>query len=277
MKLGLALGGGGSKGSYQIGVLKALIEANILKDLNVVAGTSIGAINACLVMERLTFNKMKDFWYQIDNHIMFNEMSRFKSDRLGLFDQKKMYNVLIKNQKKEKIINSPIKGYAVATKIKKVGLRVQVSSSNLEEKTFHLNNMENPHEAVLASSSVPIVFGPTKVGEDYYVDGGLLNNLPINILVEEKCDVILAIGLSPGNNFLKYNDNNLIIDFTPKHKLSKTIIGALNFSEIILEERIEQGYVDASNLIEKLKELNVISENNFNNKIKGIYNYDTLV
>lgn len=277
MKLGLALGGGGSKGSYQIGVLKALIEEKLIKDLKVVAGTSIGALNACLVMEKLSFKQMKDIWYQIDNELMFNEMKRFKKDRLGLYEQKKMYEILIENQDKNALINSTIKGYVVASKIKKVGLRHQIYLSNLEEETFHLNKMEDPHKAVLASSSVPIVFGPTKLGDNYYVDGGLLNNLPINVLVKEKCNVILTVGLSPGNNFENYDNDNLIIDFTPKYKLSKTILGSLNFNEIILEERMEQGYTEASNLIKKLKEINVIKNGSFNKKIKGIYNYDTLV
>src|SRR5690554_3308692 len=185
MKLGLALGGGGSKGSYQIGVLKALIEEKLIKDLKVVAGTSIGALNACLVMEKLSFKQMKDIWYQIDNELMFNEMKRFKKDRLGLYEQKKMYEILIENQDKNALINSTIKGYAVASKIKKVGLRHQIYLRKLEEDTFQINLMDAPHNAESASTSVPLLFGPPKLGHHYDVDGGLLHYVPTNLLITE--------------------------------------------------------------------------------------------
>ncbi|PKK92721.1 MAG: hypothetical protein CVV61_08295, partial [Tenericutes bacterium HGW-Tenericutes-6] len=49
-KVGLALGGGGARGSYQIGILKALEEANILEDIHHISGTSIGSINTLMVM-----------------------------------------------------------------------------------------------------------------------------------------------------------------------------------------------------------------------------------
>ncbi|HHT55928.1 MAG TPA: hypothetical protein GX012_05135 [Acholeplasma sp.] len=277
MKLGLTLGGGGSKGSYQIGVLKALIEEELLNDLKVVSGTSIGAFNACLVMERLSYEKMEEIWLQIDNHEMYNGLSRFKQDKLGLFDQTKMYEILIANQEKENLRNSNIKGLVVASKVKDISLRKQLSKANMEEKIFHLNNLKDPHKAVLASSSVPIVFGPTKINNNYYVDGGLLNNLPVDLVIKEGCNVIIVISLSPTGDLSNYYNDNIIIDFSPKTKLVRTILGSLDFNEESLINRINQGYSDAKELINYLKDNNVIINNKFNLDKKGIYNYETMV
>lgn len=277
MKIGLTLGGGGAKGSYQIGVLKALIEEELLIDLKVVSGTSIGAFNACLVMERLSYEKMEEVWLKIDNHEMYNRLSRFKQDKLGLFDQTKMYDILVSNQQKESITNSNIKGLVVASKVKEISLLKQISKTNMEEKVFHINKLKDPHKAILASSSIPIVFGPTKIHNNYYVDGGLLNNLPINLLIKEGCNVIIVISLSPTSDLSNYYNNNLIIDFSPKTKLVKTIIGSLNFSEDSLITRINQGYNDAKALINYLKENDIIVNSKFNLNKKGIYKYETMV
>ena len=51
MKIGLVLAGGGAKGAYQIGAFKALKELKIDKYISVLAGTSIGALNAMLLMQ----------------------------------------------------------------------------------------------------------------------------------------------------------------------------------------------------------------------------------
>lgn len=277
MKIGLTLGGGGAKGSYQIGVLKALIEEELLIDLKVVSGTSIGAFNACLVMERLSYEKMEEVWLKIDNHEMYNRLSRFKQDKLGLFDQTKMYDILVSNQQKESITNSNIKGLVVASKVKEISLLKQISKANMEEKVFHINKLKDPHKAILASSSIPIVFGPTKINNNYYVDGGLLNNLPVDLVIKEGCNVIIVISLSPTGDLSNYYNDNIIIDFSPKTKLVRTILGSLDFNEESLINRINQGYSDAKELINYLKDNNVIINNKFNLDKKGIYNYETMV
>lgn len=277
MKVGLTLGGGGAKGSYQIGVLKALNEEGLLNDLKVVSGTSIGAFNACLVMERSNYERMESMWLKIDNHEMFGHLDRLKQDKLGIFDQTKMYEILVANQDKEVLNNSDIKGLVVAGKVKEVSLIKQLSKHNMEEKVFHLNKLKDPHRAVLASSSIPIVFGPTKIHNNYYVDGGILNNLPINLLVKEKCNVIIVISLLPTGNLDKYYDDNLIIDFSPKSPLSKTVLGMLNFNKEATLNRINHGYEEAKELIAKLKLNNIIVNNKFNDNTKGIYKHETLV
>ena len=64
MKIGLVLAGGGSRGAYQIGVWKALIELGIDKYINVISGTSIGALNAMLFLQG-DYNLAEEIWKDI--------------------------------------------------------------------------------------------------------------------------------------------------------------------------------------------------------------------
>lgn len=273
MKLSLVLGGGGAKGSYQIGVIKALNEYNLLNDLKIVVGTSIGAFNACLVMEKLNYEQMLNIWSHIENDTIYKSEPRYKKDRLGIFDQTKMYNVLVSMQKASSINKSNINGYAVACKIKETNFLKQLSKDNTKEKVFHLNNLKDPHKAVLASSSIPVLFGPTKINNNYYVDGGLVNNLAVDVATRKKSNVIFVINLSPVKDLSIYYKNNIIIDFSPPEKLSRTFLGSLDFSYSTMEERINYGYEVACNVINNLIKEEVIFNGKINiNKI-GVYKY----
>lgn len=273
MKLSLVLGGGGAKGSYQIGAIKALNEYNLLEDLNIVTGTSIGAFNACLVMEKLTYEEMFNMWKQIDNSLMYNTETRLKDDRLGIFDQTKMYDILVSMQNPKNLNNSSIDGFCVACKIDNTSLISQIKKHNMIETTFHLNKLKDPHKAVLASSSIPVVFGPTLIDDNYYVDGGVLNNLPVNVALENNSNVIILISLDPIKDIEKYYNDNIIINLSPPHKLSKTILGALDFDEQTMNERIEFGYNHTKRVILKLIDEEVIINGKININKKGIYSY----
>ncbi|MDY0276472.1 MAG: patatin-like phospholipase family protein [Acholeplasma sp.] len=280
MKVGLALGGGGSKGSYQVGVIRALIEEGLLDDLEVVAGTSIGAINACLIMEHASYGRIMEIWNEMNNSVLYkNGLNRFKLDRLGLFDQTVMYDIIVSKQSKEAITNSDIKGFAAVTRIKEYNIRKQLSKESMVGEIISLNDSEDPHRVVLASSSVPIVFGPTEIDGEYYVDGGLFNNLPINVLVDQECDVIIAIGLNPDYELEQYNINNdrLIVDFSPDKKLTISVLGMLDFDNKTMQKRLDLGYDNAQKLIKFLKKDFFIEKDKWNNEKKGIVKYRDVV
>ena len=69
MKIGLVLAGGGARGSYQIGVWKALIELGIDKYIEVISGTSIGAINAMLFQQN-SYEMAEEFWLKVRSEQM---------------------------------------------------------------------------------------------------------------------------------------------------------------------------------------------------------------
>lgn len=272
IKLGLALGGGGARGSYQLGVLKALYEENLLNELKVISGTSIGSFNACLVMEQMKFDEMYNVWEEINNDVLYKQaLDKFQTPRLGLFDQTKMYEILVEKSSKEKIINSEIKGYVSACKIGENGIFKQISTKHMEPVLLSLNNTKDPHRAALASSSIPIIFGATEIDGDFYVDGGMMNMIPVNALEEEDCNLMLVIGLSKNNKLDIKKDNSLVIDFSPKTNISATPLGILDFSKENLETRLEQGYNTAIEIINNLKKDGIINDGKWDLKLFGIY------
>lgn len=271
-KLGLVLGGGGARGSYQVGVLKALMEYDLLKGVKVVAGTSIGAVNTCLVMEKLNYDEMLAFWSEINNETLYrlDLKGREGINKYGLFDQKAMFDTLAKLQSKEALWESDIRGFAVATKLNEI----KAKEPTLESVAINLNESSDPHLAVLASTSIPVVFTPTEIDGHNYVDGGILNNLPVNVALENECDIIIAIGLT-SYKFDKYDlSNKLLLNFSPVKRISLTLLGMLDFSHDSFEKNVIYGYESGIKLIQQLIEKEIIKDKTFNTQKCGIYELD---
>jgi len=73
-----------------------------------------------------------------------------------------------------------------------------VTISNLNKGTVEYRNTGPLGETVLASSSIPILFAPVLIGTDLYVDGGLLDNIPIEP-IKHDCEQIIVSNISPIN------------------------------------------------------------------------------
>lgn len=272
MKIGIALGGGGAKGSYQIGVFKALTQTGLIKYVKTVSGTSIGALNASLLMGKMAIDEMVEVWKSIDNKLLYTSIDRFKDDKLGVFDQKTMYNILTDKQDKSLVLESHIDGYVVLSKLKDNKIMHQLNTKDVSQKVVHLNKQNDPYQYILASASVPIVFGPTKIGDDYYVDGGLVDNLPVNVLIDKGCEIIFTVGLNPFLKLDEFAKNALIIDLSPPKKLGKTLLTMFDFNPKYIEERMDYGYRYTMDVIDFLIQEKVLSETfKFDLSKKGLY------
>lgn len=270
-KIGLALGGGGARGSYQIGILKALDEANILKEIHHISGTSIGAINTLMVMGKLSYDRMIEIWEKITNSDIYGSgADRFKMDRLGIFSLQDAFNTLCREVSLSEIRNSKIQGYATSAKIKKDSLIDQVLIHRMEKEVFHLNEFNDPHRAVLASASIPVLFGSTTIGTDHYVDGGALDNCPIQPLLDQNCDIIIAVPIDGIFRPKKYQDKNIILVNLKTHYLFHTIpFDVLDFKPEIVTDKVDYGYMMGKLMIEKLKNLGYLNQDCTWNKPDG--------
>lgn len=160
IKIGLALGGGGARGSYQIGVLEAFRKHGLLNEIKHISGTSIGAINTMMVMSGFSYERMLEIWEKIENKDIYGKkLERLKFDRQGLFSLQDVFEKLSKEVTLSEIRESKIHGYATAAKIKKDSLVDQVLIHRMEKEVFYLNEFKDPLKAVLASASIPILFG----------------------------------------------------------------------------------------------------------------------
>lgn len=176
-RIGLALSGGGARGFAHAGALKALEEANIRPEI--IAGVSAGSVVAVLYASGLSPEKILEIF--IDKkasdfmEISFSRGSILKIDKFARFIAGQI---------------APAKTFA------DLKIPAYVGATNLNDglaEEFHEGDLL---PAVQASCSIPMLFAPVKIGDTYYVDGGVLRNLPA-WTIRDKCSMLIGINVSP--------------------------------------------------------------------------------
>lgn len=199
-KNALVLAGGGSRGSYQIGVWQALSELDI--KIDTVTGTSVGALNAALVAMG-SFETAQRLWQDIETSMVFavdldeslpmsqkiNTMvKQFISDyaKQGGTDAYPLKQVLDKTIDYNMVVNSGINCGIVAFDKKKLK-PLEIFADEIEPELFT--------EYLLASSSLYPAIKSCKIGDNEYVDGGYGDNLPIELAMKRGADFVIAVDL----------------------------------------------------------------------------------
>jgi NTE family protein len=173
---GLVLSGGGARGFAHLGVLKALNEAGIFPD--VVSGTSAGAIVGALYCDGFA---PEDILKMMKTHSRLDYM-RPVLPRDGLLQISGVSKLLEQNLKAKKFEDLKIPLFVTATDL-----------NHGKAVCFSKGELITP---VIASSSIPVLFRPVIINKIYYVDGGVVDNLPIKPL-ENKCSRIIGSFVNP--------------------------------------------------------------------------------
>ena len=181
--IGLALGGGAAFGLAHIGVLKVLEDAGVPIDL--VAGCSQGSIIAVGYASGLPVSEMID----IAHHLGTKRNFIFASDptfftKPGILAGQRFLTIMRPYLKgKETFEQLVLPCRTVATDIE-TGERIAIGTGRLET-------------AFRASSSVPMVMAPIKVGEHVLVDGGVADPVPAEVAVDMGADLTVAVNVVP--------------------------------------------------------------------------------
>lgn len=186
MKYGLALGGGAAKGAAHIGVLQALEEQKIT--LHAIAGTSVGAIIAAFY----AFGKSTDDIYTIAESMSLSHISGFTLKKKGFSTTDRLESLLIEQLGDVNIEDAAIPLSIVASNIR-TGKKQVFTEGNLAK-------------AVAASAAVPGLFIPVEINGEEFVDGGLLENVPVSPLKTMGANLIIAVDLDGGDGFEAPND-----------------------------------------------------------------------
>jgi len=187
----LIFGGGGVKGISYIGVLKYLEETSIIKQIETFAGTSIGGLMIVLHLLGYSSGEIYDFFCSFD-------LSKLKSDdildifsKYGIDNGKRLVYVLIR------LFIS--KGYNPNITLKEF---YQKTNKKLIMVTTCLNTISSCYLsyeshpdlpvilAVRMTTSIPIIFAPVTYQSKLYVDGGCVDNYPIQIFEDQLPEVI---------------------------------------------------------------------------------------
>lgn len=169
--IGLTLSGGGMRGIAHIAVLKALEEYNLKPQI--ISGTSAGSIIGAFY----SLGKTPDEMIEIVKQTTFFSRSYLRLSKNGIFSS----NFILKLFKD----HFPEDNFSV------LKIPVYVAATELTHGIVDFFSEGELFGPLLASSSVPFVLPPVRIGEKLYVDGGVLDNLPIEPIID-KCDLLIA-------------------------------------------------------------------------------------
>lgn len=175
-RLGLALGGGATRGFAHIGVIQVLEEAGIRPDL--VAGTSAGSLVAALYASGLNGAALAKLALGMDESALtdwsFPGRGLIRGDALARY----------------------VRSQVGARAIEQLPMPLGIVATELASGEAVLFRRGDVGLAVRASSAVPAVFQPVKIGEREYVDGGLVSPVPVRFAREMGAEQVLAVDIS---------------------------------------------------------------------------------
>ena len=186
----LVLSGGGVLGYSYIGILKYMEEMKILSNIKHIIGCSAGAIFGTLLAFGFTSNELYTTLITINPseyfEISLDSIIALPSKN-GLDNGDKFINK-IKELIGVKTLNPDI---TFAEMYEKTGIKLELGVSNIINMKFELCNYKTTpnipvHLALRASVAIPFIIQPVKIGEWWYCDGGLCNNYPIDMKLNEK-------------------------------------------------------------------------------------------
>lgn len=180
VKIGLALGGGAARGFAHIGVIKALEAQGIVPDL--VVGTSAGSVVGALYAAGNNASSLQKMATELDE-------SAISDWALPLFSKS---SGVLKGEALQAFVNKAVNHRT----IEKLKIPFGAVASDLKTGQPILFQRGNTGMAVRASSAVPGVFQPVRIGDHTYVDGGLVAPVPVRFAREMGAEFIIAVNIS---------------------------------------------------------------------------------
>jgi NTE family protein len=247
-KTGLVLSGGGARGFAHLGLIQALNEADIYPD--VISGTSAGALAGVLYADGYT---PKEILKLMNSGSRFDLM-RPALPREGLLQINGIQKILKTSLRAKSFDELKIPLFVTATDL-----------NNGKAVYFSEGELLDP---VIASASIPVIFQPVKINGISYVDGGVLDNLPVKPL-ENKCRYLIGSFVNPVGYIEKISGLINIAERTFMLSMSKEILEKAkkfdlfvapvelgNYKILDPEKADELFNVGYKSTKEKLKELN---------------------
>ena len=178
VKLGLALGGGAARGFAHVGVIAVLEEAGLRPQL--VVGTSAGSLVAAMYASGKSSAQLQQTALNLEEVAITDWMlplvgrGMFRGDALARY------------------VNDLVSGRL----IENMAMPLGIVATDLHSGQAVLFQLGDTGTAVRASSAVPAVFVPVKIGTREYVDGGLVAPVPVKFARQMGADVVLAVDIS---------------------------------------------------------------------------------
>ena len=177
-KIGLALGGGAARGFAHIGVIQVLEEAGIKPDL--VVGTSAGSLVAAIYASGKTGAQLQTVAETMEEAALTDWTLPFLS------------RGMLRGEALARYVSSQVGGKTIESFPMPLG----IVATDLHSGQGVLFMRGDTATAVRASSAVPAVFQPVKIGTREYVDGGLVSPVPVRYARQMGAEVVIAVDIS---------------------------------------------------------------------------------
>ncbi|WP_081810578.1 patatin-like phospholipase family protein [Flavobacterium daejeonense] len=288
-KIGLVLSGGGAKGFAHIGVLKVIEEAGVKIDY--IGGTSMGAVVGGLyaagynaaqldsIFKETDFDELlsdyiprqtKNF-YEKRNDEVYSLVLPFNKYKIGIPDalSKGLYNF--------NLLSRITRNVRHVRDFNKLPIPFLCIGSDIETGEQVVLNKGNLAQAMIASSAFPSLFSPVEYQDRFLVDGGVVNNYPVDEVRKLGADII--IGVDVQNDLLDRKELNdatkILVQITNLHSIDKMKQNILKTDIYIRPDVREYGVMSfdsgdvilsrgeeaAFSVFERLKQLGVQSKN----------------
>ncbi len=210
----LVLSGGGARGIAHLGVIKALQEYNV--PIKAIAGVSAGAIAGAFYGLGLSPDEILDIAVE-NTYMNIRNPRRFS---LGLFSKSNMQRVLEKYFPGDSFSDL------------KIPLHIYVTNINSgSSEYFSSGELIKP---LLASSALPLLFPPIEIKGQQYLDGGLVNNLPVELFIDEQIPVV-GVHVNPINKRPHFSSTLRIIERSMELAIYKNVRPRKHYCTLFIE------------------------------------------
>ncbi|MCW1949365.1 MAG: patatin-like phospholipase family protein [Candidatus Shapirobacteria bacterium] len=168
--VGLVLGGGGARGFFHMGVITAIQDLEI--KIKEISGTSIGAIIGLI--------------YAANPEINFKKIM----EELDFFE---LVRAMVMGTKNNKEIEKFLKKYIGVDSFEKLKIKIRINATDINNQKEIVFDEGNIYPGLIASMSIPGVFSPLKYKNNFLIDGGISNNIPITLIEKSKKIIVSDI------------------------------------------------------------------------------------
>lgn len=177
-KIGLALSGGGARGLAHIGVLKILIREGIPVDC--IAGTSMGSIVAAFFAAGFSIEEMEEIAIRFSRMRELAKLIDLTPNRRGLLEGNRVREYFHHLFVEDRLIEN-------------LSIPILINAVDLVSGNEIVFRKGSLLQAIFASSAVPGIFSPIESGDGLLIDGGVLNNLPVDHAWSMGPDIVIGV------------------------------------------------------------------------------------
>ena len=175
--MAFVLGGGGNMGAYEVGMLAALLERDVVPDL--IVGNSVGALNGAAVAAEPaidTVDRLRQVWANLDGERIFGGSPFGPAANLLRRGATHLHSNRPLRQMLERLLP--------AKRFEDLKVPFQCVAASIEQAAECWFSEGSLVDAILASCALPGVYPAVEIGGEHFMDGGIVNSIPISRAVE---------------------------------------------------------------------------------------------